>query len=406
MTVYLLNWLFIVLLAILFFLWYLFFKIKKWYLILIFLLILIITFYYYTYIFSFLFGWNLNFYWVYLALIFIIFAIVAIILSIFKNKSYFLIFITLCLILLYNDSLKHIKKNIDDYNFSNYLELAKDIVWAKWDVYEENKQEFIKLSNEVYSDYEDGWELWISGSSIKEAKQILWMYELEYCKKYNSDSCYLEFIYWKSLLESDKSFFEKYRDYTFNYWEYIKKDLILKWLNKDLRKNIKWKLDSEFKYISTDFNIWPNLHNSYDFDIIISNDKITLKKYSANIILKKEDGISYDIEKTKELIDERINYLKNNYITDLTHEKLEEKYSNKSKYDLLWINDWITVKLSIYDGGYVLWYDIPMSLYLDSEESAFKYFKLIYAYLLQTSIDTDDIRKINTDNHFINKLKK
>lgn len=402
MNVHLLNLIFILLLGLLFFLWYLFFRIKKWYLILIFLIILLLIFYYYTYIFDFLFGWNLNFYWFFLGLIFIIFAVVAIILSLLKNKIYFLIFTTIFLSGLFIDSLKYINKNVEDSNLKNYYKLAKEIVINKWDISEKQKEQFMKLSNEDYfaEDYSSYRldALWVNVNSIKKAKQILWMYDFEYCKKYNSERCYIEFIYWKSLLDTNKSFSEKYSDYTMEFWKYIKKDMILEWLNEDLKKNIKLNLERELKHISTYNNLLWSVANSDSVDIFIYRDKITLKKHSGNIRLKKYNSNVYDIDKTKELINERINYLKNNYISDLTHEKLKENNSRKHEYDILWLNDWITVKLSISEYDYVLWYDIPMDLYLNSQEDAFKYFHLIYSYLLQTSIATDDIIKTNIDN--------
>lgn len=427
MNIYIQYLILIGLLGLLYYISYLYYKTKKWYYVWIFLLFLLITFFYYWYIFPFLFIWTWNFAILGLAILFWIVFVITIILSFFRNKIYIYFFISLFLFIAFINSIWNISTAINIHNGSIYTNLAKEIIDNSWSISNEKKEEFIKLSKKATDLGNYRYEI-TNNFYTDKAKKIIWMYNIEYCKKTNSDKCYLEFIKWKIWLKWYKNFSDKYNKIIEKYWKTIKKEIIFEWLKDDLfnevNNNIKKQSIKTLEEIwikhNNDINIWNIIWSAkfYDWKILIdwstynfflkelyNNDKKEAnKKLSSEVsdnISKKNKLINLDITNKRNLIKERISNLKKYYFKNLVYtEEFESTWKRsdwKNTFELyrsninLKLNKKFSLDLNFDDRNalYIKYY-ADLEKYLNDDSYRKEYFenlRLLYYYFSWNDIN-------------------
>ena len=406
-NVYLGYWFFLALLVMLFWFSYLYHSTKKWYYILIFLLLLLATFFYYWNLFSYIFRWQWNFTWLVLGVIFWLISIIVIWLSFFKNKNIFLWFIWVFLTIVFFKSLWNFVDLNNINESSKYTELAKYIINSKEnniDIDKKTKDNFIKLTKKVES---YPWKYEIRDNFYTEkAKQIIWLYDFEYCKKTKSEECYLEFLKWEKWLKSYNTFSEKYNYFIKKYWKDINKKIILKWLENDLieeiNENIKKQSVKVLEEIwikhSSNIEIW-NIVWSWKFyknNIIVdwvSYDYFLKELYNNNEKLAYEDRKNFS--QKRELIKNKLNNLKNNNFKDLIYnEEYKKRWSYndwkiyKSKIHVTFDNYTFNLEFDEWNALYIEYY-ADIEEYLNNPNYRKKYFenlKLLYYYFSEWDI--------------------
>ncbi len=450
-NIYLGYWFFLVLLIMLFWFSYLYYKTQKSYYVLIFILLLWSTFFYYWNLFSYIFRWQWNFTWLVLGIIFWLVSIIVIWLSFFKNKNIFLWLIWIFLTIVFFKSLWNFVDLNNINESSKYTELAKYIINSKEnniDIDKNTKDNFIKLTKKV-ENYPWKYEM-KDNFYTEKAKQIIWLYDFEYCKKTKSEECYLEFLKWKKWLEWYSTFSEKYNYFIKKYWKDINKEIIFKWLEKDLvddiNKNIKkqsvnvleeiwikhtsnieiWNIIWSWKFYKNKVVVdWVNYN--YFLKELYNNDKKddnkNLSRESTNNLPKESWLIKLDIDKKRNLIKSKLNNLKKNYFNDLTY--IEDFKSTWKRSD--WKNTFVLYRSSIdvkiddfnvnltfddWNELYIKYY-ADIDKYLNNSNYRNKYFenlKLLYYYFSEWDIKPylTDIKIINlwTDMQFSYNLNR
>ena len=322
MNIYLSYGIFLVLLGLLYYLSYLYYKLKRGYYVWIFLLFLLITFYYYWYIFPFLFSGSMNFASLGFALLFVIILVITIILSFFKNKIYIHYFLSAFLLLSLLYSIPNFLRKVTIYNGSIYTKLAKKIISNSWSIDDNVKNKFEELSKKSVGNLTNNFY-------TEKAKKLIWMYDLEYCKKTKSNKCYLEFIRWKEWLNWYKNFSEKYNFLIKKYWKDIKKEIIIKWLEKDIRDNIIETLKKSKIEVYEKFKL--------KYDLNIKNKKVSIESFF------KEWNIS--------ILSRNFNYFPREYKKDIIKKRsiIEQKILNFE--NIFWFNLKNVIYKKSKDGG-------------------------------------------------------